>query len=46
MEEAQKTLTAGRNLINWVARARVPMPQSTKTYFARCESLKERLDDC
>jgi len=46
MEEAQKTLIAGRNLINWIARARVPMPQSTKAYFARCESLSERLKAC
>ncbi len=46
MEEAQKTLIAGRNLINWVARARVPMPNSTHSYFARIESLKERLAGC
>jgi hypothetical protein len=46
MEEAQKTLIAGRNLLNWVARARVPMPQSTATYFARIESLKERMASC
>lgn len=46
IEEAQKTLIAGRNLINWVARARVPMPNSTKCYFARCESLRERLNAC
>ncbi|NND92365.1 MAG: hypothetical protein HKN42_16010 [Granulosicoccus sp.] len=46
MEEAQKTLIAGRNLINWVARARVPMPRSTAAYFARCESLKERFQVC
>jgi hypothetical protein len=46
MEEAQKTLITGRNLINWVARARVPMPRSTDAYFARCESLKERFGAC
>ena len=46
MEEAQKTLVAGRNLINWVARARVPMPHSTKTYLARIESLKQRMTSC
>lgn len=46
MEEAQKTLIAGRNLMNWVARARVPMPRSTEAYFARIESLKERMAAC
>ncbi|MGQ7846314.1 hypothetical protein ACUNV4_17680 [Granulosicoccus sp. 3-233] len=46
MEEAQKTLIAGRNLINWIARARVPMPRSTAAYFARCEALKERMQSC
>jgi hypothetical protein len=46
MEDAQKTLIAGRNLINWVARARVPMPRSTAAYFARCELLKERFKSC
>lgn len=46
MEEAQKTLIAGRNLINWIARARVPMPRSTAAYYARCESLNERFNVC
>ncbi len=46
MEEAQKTLIAGRDLLNWVARARVPMPRSTAAYFARCELLKERFNAC
>lgn len=46
MEEAYKTLCAGRDLINWVARARVPMPESTRQYIVRCESLKERLASC
>ncbi len=46
MEEAQKTLIAGRNLINWIARARVPMPRSTEGYFARCELLRERMNGC
>lgn len=46
MEEAQKTLIAGRNLINWIARARVPMPRSTAAYFARCEALRERMKAC
>lgn len=46
MDEAQSTLIAGRNLINWVARARVPMPRSTERYFARCEALSERLKGC
>lgn len=46
LEEAQNTLIAGRNLINWIARARVPMPCSTANYFARCESLRERFKAC
>jgi len=46
MEDAHKTLMAGRDLINWVARARVPMPSSTKEYIARCEALKERMRHC
>ncbi|MFK7996413.1 MAG: hypothetical protein AB8B87_19900 [Granulosicoccus sp.] len=46
MEEAQKTLTAGRNLINWIARARVPMPRSSKVYFERVDQLKGRLSGC
>ena len=46
MEEAQKTLTAGRNLINWIARARVPMPHSSKSYITRVERLQERLSSC
>ncbi len=46
MEEAQQTLVAGRNLINWVARARVPMPHSSKIFFERVERLQERLRDC
>ena len=46
MEEAQKTLIAGRNLINWIARARVPMPRSSASYFARCELLTERFKSC
>ncbi len=46
MEEAQKTLVAGRNLINWIARARVPMPRSSKAYFDRINRLRERLSGC
>lgn len=46
IEEAQKTLIAGRNLINWIARARVPMPHSTEKYIRRVDSLRERLKDC
>ena len=46
LEEAYNTLHAGRDLINWVARARVPMPRSTTLFVARCESLRERLASC
>lgn len=43
LEEAQKTLVAGRNLMNWIARARVPMPASSRKYLERIERLRERL---
>ena len=46
MEEAQKTLIAGRNLINWIARARVPMPRSSASYLERIARLEDRLSDC
>ena len=46
MEEAQKTLVAGRNLINWIARARVPMPKSSAAYFERVSQLQNRMRDC
>ena len=46
LEEAYNTLLAGRDLTNWVARARVPMPRSTKLFVARCASLRERLASC
>ncbi len=44
IENARQTLIAGRNLINWVARARVPMPMSTRQYIARCKEIKQQLD--
>ncbi len=43
IEQAAQTLVTGRNLMNWVARARVPMPRSTEKYQAQCRALKERL---
>lgn len=46
MEEAQKTLIAGRNLMNWIARGRVPMPGSTTRFLARAEQLRGRLNAC
>lgn len=46
LENAYQTLIAGRNLINWVARARVPMPESTRQFTARCEALKAQLEQC
>lgn len=46
LEHAQKKLIVGSNLINWVARARVPMPKSTNDYIENCKSLKARLDAC
>ncbi len=46
IEQAMQTLIAGRNLINWVARARVPMPKSTELYKVRCSVLSDRLATC
>jgi len=46
LEHAQKKLVVGSHLINWVARARVPMPKSTNDYIENCKSLKARLDAC
>jgi len=46
MEEAVNTMIAGRDLINWIARARVPMPGSTRKFIRRCEALKDRLHMC
>lgn len=46
MDEAQQTLATGRNLIDWIARARVPMPGSSQKYLKRCEALGTRLRDC
>jgi len=46
LENAQKTLIRGANLINWIARARVPMPKSTSDYIQQCRDLKLRLDNC
>lgn len=46
IEHAVQTLAAGRNLMDWVARARVPMPKSTERYIERCEQLKDRLAVC
>ncbi len=46
IEHAMQTLVAGRDLINWVARARVPMPKSSELYVARCAALSERLAVC
>ena len=45
LEHGQKTLRRGRDLINWVARARVPMPKSTRDYDQQCRELKLRLDN-
>lgn len=46
IENAYQTLVAGRDLINWVARARVPMPESTRKFTERCEALKGQLANC
>ena len=46
MEHAYQTLVAGRDLIKWVAQARVPMPESTRDFAKRCEALKLELENC
>ncbi len=46
IENARQNLIRGRNLINWVARARVPMPLSTKTYIQSCKELTSQLARC
>jgi len=46
LEHAQETISRGRDLINWIARARVPMPKSTSEYRQQCTELKQRLDTC
>lgn len=46
LDHAQKTLQQGSHLINWIARARVPMPKSTSYYIQQCRELKLRLDRC
>ncbi|MBX2884694.1 MAG: hypothetical protein KTR32_32365 [Granulosicoccus sp.] len=46
LEAAQKSLVAGRDLINWIARARVPMPKSTDVYFKKLDLLVIRLQNC
>ncbi len=46
MEHAVQTLIAGRDLINWIARARVPMPQSTRAFKGRCQALQQRMVAC
>lgn len=45
-EEAIRTISAGRDLINWIARARVPMPRSTQQFHERCKLVQENLADC
>ncbi len=46
IEHAKQTLVDGRNLINWIARARVPMPRSSQQYTERCNELQARLAAC
>ncbi|PIE36234.1 MAG: hypothetical protein CSA54_04890 [Gammaproteobacteria bacterium] len=45
-EEAEATLHAGSRLINWIARARVPMPVSTRSFEKRCRQVEQRLSHC
>jgi len=46
IESAHQTLVAGRDLINWIARARVPMPTSTAQFIERCASVKDDMKSC
>lgn len=45
-DEAIRTISAGRDLINWIARARVPMSLSTRQFRERCGALSENLANC
>jgi len=46
MDETRHALAAGRDLIQWVARARVPMPRSTTEFKQRCLALRVRMAHC
>jgi hypothetical protein len=36
-----EVLRAGAELVSWMARARVPMPKSTRAFIERCEALQQ-----
>jgi len=46
IESAHQTLIAGRDLISWIARARVPMPGSTARFTDRCASVQDDMKGC
>ncbi|MDO6462381.1 hypothetical protein Q4485_16850 [Granulosicoccaceae sp. 1_MG-2023] len=41
--EGRELVRRGKNLINWIASARVPMPKSTADYATQCERYHEKL---
>ncbi|MCB1757668.1 MAG: hypothetical protein KDJ38_19260 [Gammaproteobacteria bacterium] len=44
--EAHDLIKQGKNLINWIASARVPMPKSTSAYGELCADFRVRLQHC
>ena len=46
LQEGHEIVMQGKNLINWVASARVPMPKSTSDYESVCKQYREKLGYC
>ncbi len=46
LQEGHEFIKQGKNLINWIASARVPMPQSTSRYKLACKVFKDKLHHC
>lgn len=43
IDEGKRLVAAGRDLIFWVTRARVPMPKSTQEFIDKCAAYRPRL---
>ena len=43
LREGRELVRQGKNLINWIASARVPMPKSTADFSQVCEQYREKL---
>ncbi len=46
LRRGQDIVKQGKNLINWIASARVPMPKSTEVYEVSCTEFKQKLLYC